>query len=86
MQRNQKSKVEPGYLMIAKIAEEKKMWSVFSLYFPGTYFYDHERLVFLSGDLFFRFPGSRMLLKILRYFFADREKKERKQNAQILKV
>lgn len=77
MQTNQKSKVEPGYLMIAKIAEEKKIqWSVFSLYFPGTYFCDHERLVFLSGDLFFRFPGSRMLLKILRYFLRIVKKKK----------
>ena len=69
MQRNQKSKVEPGYLMIAKIAEEKK-----------------------SSDLYFHCIFQELTFAIMKdwffflYFFADREKKERKQNAQILKV
>ena len=83
MQSNRKSKVKHGCLMIAKIAEEKN--PVICIFQELTFATVKDWLFFL-GFYFFRFPGSRMLLKILRYFFADSEKKERKQNAQILKV
>lgn len=60
MQRNQKSKVEPGYLMIAKIAEEKKSSDLYFhcifqkltfaimkdwFFFLGIYFSDFQEVV-----------------------------------------
>ena len=75
MQSNRKSKVKPGCLMIAKIAEEKN--PVICIFQELTFATVKDWLFFL-GFYFFRFPGSRKLLKILRYFFADREKKRKK--------
>ena len=80
MQSNRKSKVKPGCLMIAKIAEEKN--PVICIFQELTFATVKDWLFFL-GFYFFRFPGSRMLLKI---FLRIVKKKERKQNAQMLKV
>ena len=82
MQSNRKSKVKPGCLMIAKIAEEKNPMICI---FQELTFATVKDWLFFLGFYFFRFPGSRMLL-FWGIFLRIVKKKERKQNAQMLKV
>ena len=83
MQRNQKSKVEPGYLMIAKIAEEKKCDLYFHcifqeltftimkdwFFFLGIYFSDFQEAVCNSKfwGIFLRIVKKKKESKMPKY-------------------